>query len=106
MGMCRSPSTLGPWPRPAEEFLRKQNRRQPLARVDGDFVHWTPGVEQLHELFARGVLVPFAIALHDGQEMIGGLRLLALGVERDSEIVARLMIERVGGDLLFEFRNR
>src|SRR3982750_3740991 len=41
---------------------RKQNRRQPLPSLDGGFVGGAPGFEELHELLARAVFVPLAIA--------------------------------------------
>ncbi len=56
-----------------EADLRKQNRRQPLAAVQRGFVGRTPGLEELHQLLAGAVLVPFAVALDDGEQMIGRL---------------------------------
>src|SRR3954471_20754225 len=85
---------------------RKQDGRQPLAALDGSLVGRTPGFEELHQLLARAVLVPFAVALDDFQKLRGSLGALAGGIQRDREIEARLMVQRVGGDLLFEFGER
>ena len=60
----------------------------------------------MNELPARRVIVPFAVALDDFDEMIGGGGALAARIERDSEIVARLMVGRIGGDPGFQFGNR
>ena len=79
--------------------LRKQNRRQPLAAFDGGRVGRAPGLEELHQLLARAVVVPLAIALDDLEQLVDGLAAVALGVERDGKIEARLMVERIGGTL-------
>src|SRR5580704_18398714 len=50
--------------------LRKQDRGQPLAPVDGGFVGRTPCIEELNELLAGAVVVPFAIALDDGDQVL------------------------------------
>src|SRR5215831_4792268 len=86
--------------RPAE--LGKQNRRQSLAAVHGGLVGRTPGLEELNQLLARAVVVPFAIALDDLQQVIDGLLPLPLAVQREREIEARLMVERIGRYLGFE----
>ncbi len=57
-------------------------------------------------MLARAVIVPFAVALDDRQQLLGGLGPLAHGVERGRQIESRLMIERVRGDLLFELSHR
>src|SRR4051794_30122199 len=81
---------------------RKQDGRQPLAALDGSFVGRAPGFEELHQLLARAVLIPFAVALDDLQKLRGSLGALAGGIERDREIEARLVVQWIGGDLLFE----
>src|SRR5438105_13147090 len=86
--------------------LREQDRRQPFAPVDRRFVGRSPGFEQLHELLARAIVVPLAIAPHDLEQMVERLLALSLRVERDREIEARLMVERSGGDLLFQLGTR
>src|SRR5665213_2574505 len=91
-----------PVPTFRDHALRKQNRRQPLAAFDRGRVIGTPGLEKLHELFAGTVLVPFAVALDDYKQMIGGLVAFAIGVKRGGEIKARFMIERIGRDLFLQ----
>src|SRR5271169_5525724 len=68
------------------EDSRKQNRRQPLAAFHRGGIGRPPGLEKLHELFARAVLVPFAVAFDDRDQLLGGFRALALGVECGGEI--------------------
>src|SRR5262252_5623273 len=86
--------------------LREQHRRQPLASVDSGLVGRTPGLEELDELLARAVVVPFAVALHDFEQIVDRLLPAALAVQGDGEIEARLMVERIGRDLLLELRDR
>ena len=52
------------------QSLRKQDRRQTLAPVHGRLVGRAPGLEELHELFARAVVIPFAVALDDIDQML------------------------------------
>ena len=47
----------------------------------------------------RGVVVPFAVALDDLDQVIDRLLAAALAGERDREIEPGLMIERIGRDL-------
>src|SRR5262249_52590652 len=86
--------------RPAE--LGKQNRRQPLAAVHGGFVGRTPGLEELDQLLARAVVVPFTIAPDDLQQIIDSLLASPLAIQGEREIEPRLMVERVGRNLGFE----
>src|SRR6185437_11418216 len=86
--------------------LGEQDRRQPLAPLDGGFIGRAPGLEQLHQLLARAVLVPFAVAFDDFEQLLRRLAALAAGVERRRQIESRLMIERVCGDFLFQLRHR
>src|SRR5688572_25006489 len=83
--------------------LSKQDRRQPLAAFYGRVVGRTPGFEELHELLARAVVVPLAVAPHDRDQVVDRFRALALAVERDREVEARLVVERIGVDLLLQF---
>src|SRR2546423_9305249 len=83
-------------------YLRKQNRRQPLASLDGRFIGAAPRLEELHELLARAIVVPFAVALDDREQLLGRLDPLAGRVERGRQIESGLMIERVCGDFLFQ----
>jgi hypothetical protein len=77
---------------------REQNRRQPLASIDRGLVGAAPRLEELHQLLARAVIVPLAIALDDFEQLVGCFGAVALGVERGREIESRLMVERVCGD--------
>src|ERR1700675_4141479 len=86
-------------------MLSEQNRRQPLAAVDRGFVCRTPCIEKLNELLARAVIIPFAVALDDGDQLLERILPPALAVERQRKIEARLMIERISEDLLFELGN-
>ena len=86
--------------------LRKQDRRQAFASLDGGFVRGAPRFEELHELPAGGIIVPFAVARDDFQQVIGGLAALATSVQCGSQVESRLMIERVGRNLLLEFDDR
>src|SRR5882724_1007300 len=76
-------------------YLRKQNDRQPLSSIHGRFIGAAPRLEELHQLLARGILVPFAVALDDFEQMVGRLGTIALRVQRGRQIESRLMIERV-----------
>src|SRR5262245_21344173 len=91
---------------PAHRASGKQDRRQALAPLDGCFIRAAPGLEELHELPAGSVVVPFAVALDDRKELLGGRRPVALGVECGRKVEARLMIERVCGDFLFQLGDR
>src|SRR5262249_56040028 len=77
-------------------------RGEPLAAVDGGLVGGAPGLEQLNQLPARTVVVPFAIALDDLEQIIDRLLAPPLAVQAEREIEPRLMVERIGSDLLFE----
>src|SRR3569833_705906 len=63
----------------------EQDRREPLATVDGGLVRAAPGFEELHQLLARAVIVPFAVALDDLEQMIGCLLALARSVHGDRQ---------------------
>src|SRR6185436_12514128 len=91
-----------PVPTLVECALREKNRRQPLASIDGGLVGAAPGFKKLHQLLACAVVVPLAIALDDFEQLIGGLRALALRVERGGKIESGLMIQRICSKLLFE----
>jgi len=79
--------------------LREQDRRKPLASIHGGLIGRPPGVEELHELLSRGVVVPFAVALDDLEQLIGGLSArLPDAFSAGREVESRLMIERVCRD--------
>src|SRR4029077_11039659 len=83
-------------------WLGEKYRRQPLASIDGGLVGTAPRFEELHQLLARAVIVPFAIALDDFKQLIGRLGAVALGVERGGEVESRLMVQRVRSELLLQ----
>ena len=60
------------------EAYENKNRRQPLASIDGGLVGAAPRLEELHQLLARAVVVPLAVALDDFEQLIGRLGALAL----------------------------
>src|SRR6266403_3253410 len=90
----------------AEYALREQDRRQPLASIHGGLIGRPPRVEELHQLLSRGIVVPFAVALDELEQLIGGFSALARGIKRGRQIESRLMIERVCRDFLFQLAHR
>src|ERR1043166_4884498 len=80
----------------------EQDRRQPPAALDGGLVGRPPGVEQLDQLLARAVVVPFAVAAHDFQQLVERFLALSFAVERQRQIEACLMIERIARDFVLE----
>src|ERR1700687_2894841 len=86
--------------------LGEEDRRQPLASFDSRFIGRAPCVEKLHELLARAVIVPFAIAFHDCEQMFERVKPAAFAVERERKIEPGLMVELIGGDLLFKLADR
>src|SRR4051794_39285334 len=104
--LCASSTTLNAPPAVMDQSSSgKQDDRQALASLDGCIVRAAPGFEELHQLLAGAVVVPFAVALDDRQQLLGGRCPVALGVERDREVESGLMIERVCGDFLFQLDN-
>src|SRR5262249_25079085 len=79
--------------RAAARSSRKQNRRQPLTAIDGGLVGRAPGLEELDQLLARPIVIPFAIALDDLEQVIDGLLAASLGIQRDCEIEAGSVVE-------------
>jgi hypothetical protein len=47
---------------------------------------------------ARAVIVPFAVAFDDRQQMFERIEPAAFAIERQRKVEARLMIERIGRD--------
>src|SRR4051794_17817134 len=82
--------------------LRKQDGRQPLSSFNRGLVRGAPRLEELHQLLSRAVLIPFAVALDDLEQLLGCLGALAAGVERGREVEPCLVVERVRGDFLFQ----
>src|SRR5690349_4195440 len=77
---------------------REQNRGQFAAAQEGEFVLGAPGLEELDELLARRLFVPVALAPDDMEQVIEGLLLFAVCIERDGEIEAGLVIFAIGLD--------
>src|SRR5262249_9424660 len=76
-------------------ILRKQQRRQFPPPSNRARVGRTHRLEQRQELLARSVLVPFALAAYDLEQLVHGLFARALGVERLGQRKARLEVARV-----------
>src|SRR5215217_7137981 len=83
----------------------EQDRGQSPPRRKSRWVRRTPGFKELHELLARGVLVPGPVAAHDFEKLIGRFRSIAASVQRQRKIESSLMIERVGLDPALEIRG-
>jgi hypothetical protein len=84
---------------------REQDRRQPLASIHGRLVGRTPRLEELDELLARAIVIPFAVAFDDFEQMIDRFRTAPLAVQGDREIEAPLVIEGIDCNLLFQLRD-
>src|SRR5215475_3606725 len=89
-----------------DHALGEQDRRQSLSSFDGRLIGAAPRLEELHQLLARAVVVPFAVTLDDLEQLRGRLRALALRVQRGGKVEARLMIEWVCIDFLFKLGDR
>ena len=59
--------------------LREQHRRQLAACGSGHRIGRPPGLEEFEQLLARSVVVPAAIAAHDGEDLFDSLLALTLG---------------------------
>src|SRR6478609_5552744 len=84
-GSCSKLGSKGLWPgvrslmsRP-ERASGKQNRRQPLATVDRQRIGEAQRLEELQQLRARRCLVPVAVGLDHGEQLVDRLLLLAAG---------------------------
>src|SRR3954470_12443526 len=73
----------------------EQHRRQPPPPEHRHVVGRSPGLEKLDELLARRLVVPGALAPDDVDQRIDRLLAAAAGVERQGEVEAGLMVERV-----------
>src|ERR1700731_2982978 len=69
-------------------------------------VSGAPGLEELNKLLTGTVIVPFAVAAHDLDQMVERLLPTVIAVQRYCKIKARLMIERVCDDFLFQLGDR
>src|SRR5262245_25830064 len=74
---------------------REQDRGEALATGNGELVLGTPGLEELDQLLAGRLIVPAALLADDAQEVVKGLLAAAGGIQRQSEVVAGLVVGRV-----------
>ena len=69
------------------------------------FVGRAPRFKELDQLLAGSVVIPFTVAAHDLKQLVEGLLPTAISVQRYGKVESRLVIERVGGNLLFQLGN-
>src|SRR5260370_34771338 len=74
----------------------KKDRRQPPSPRHRMFVGRAPRLEELNQLLAGGVVIPFTVAAHDLEQLVEGLLPTAISVQCYGKVEARLVIERVG----------
>ena len=67
--------------------------------VDGARIGRAHRLEQRNKMLARGVLVPFAVASHDFEQLRDGAFAIARRIQRQRQIVTRLMIGGIGIEL-------
>src|SRR5690242_9468902 len=84
----------------------EEERAEALAAGDRRRILDAPGLEELHELLPRSLVVPGAVAAHDLQELVGRAGAIALPVQHHCEIEARLVIVRVCLDPALEVGRR
>ena len=58
-----------------------------------------PGIEQLQQLLARGVVVPGALLADDREKLVQRTVAIAFGVQRKREVEARLGVVGIGRKL-------
>src|SRR4051812_39451295 len=75
--------------------LREHQRRQPPPRAQGQRIGRPHRLEELDELLARRLLVPFAVALEQGQQFVDRLLALAGAEQSGRHLEARLVVVRV-----------
>src|ERR1700722_17033412 len=84
---------------------RKQNRGQLASSVERLWIGRSHGLEQRDDLLSRRLIIPFAVAAYNLQELVQGAFAVAACVQRQRQIVARLMVARVLSQLgLEDFR--
>src|SRR5678816_1986716 len=84
----------------------EEQRREALPAGDRRRVLDAPRLEELHELLARRLLVPAAIAPDDLQQLVGRAGTVALTVQHHGEIEAGLVVVRVGLETASEVGRR
>src|SRR6185436_11320006 len=73
-------------------WLPEQERRQSAAAFLGDLGFGTGGFEDLEQLVLRRAFLPALVLLEDGEEVVGGLLMLALAGENAGEIEAGVKV--------------
>ena len=84
----------------------EEQRGEALAAGDRRRILRSPGVEELHKLLARRLLVPGTVAADDLQELIGRAGPVSLPVQDDGKVEAGLMVVRTGLDAPAEIGGR
>ena len=69
--------------------------RRPAARR---LVHRAPGLEELEKLLPGLLLLPTTVLADDFKEVVDGAFAIALGIEEEGEVEARLHVGGIGGD--------
>src|SRR5215218_10024010 len=77
----------------------EQDGRQPLAAVDGERVGEAQRLEELQKLMAGGLLVPLAIGLDHGEQLVDRFLALVAGPVGHGKVEPRLHVLGVGGGL-------
>src|SRR3954467_5622815 len=73
----------------------EHQRRQPPPRRQGQRIGRPHSLEEFDQLLARRLLVPVAIALEQGQELVDGRLALAGAEQGGRQLKARLVVVRV-----------
>src|SRR5262249_50840471 len=80
----------------------EQDGREPLASVDGKRIGEAQRLEELQELLAGRLLVPFAVELDHGKQLVDRLLALLLSPVGQGQVEARLEVLGIGGRLGLE----
>src|SRR5712691_11798950 len=82
-------------PSPSAAPSREHQRRQPAPGAQGQWVGRAHDLEEFDELASRRLLVPVAVALEEGQELVDRGLTLAGAKERGRQLEPRFVIVRV-----------
>src|SRR5690349_10267998 len=74
----------------------EQDGRQPLAAIDGERIGEAQRLEELQELLAGGVLVPLAVGLDHGEQLVDRFLALVAGPISHGEVEPRLHVFGIG----------
>src|SRR5262249_15110704 len=94
------------WDRTGCGRSREQDGREPLAAIDGQRVGEAQRLEELEQLLARRRLVPVAVELDHGEQLVDRLLALAARPVGEREVEADLEVLRVGRGLGLEITDR